>query len=106
MILPLIFAVISDTEKHLCCWTEQVGTAYGVVTAIQNGGLALFPIIVGGLRSHFGSYAPWSLSLPPSLSLSLSPSLPLPPSPLLSSLSSLSLSVSLFSLSLSDGRAA
>ena len=85
-----------------------MGTAYGVVTAIQNGGLALFPIIVGGLRSHFGSYAPWSLSLPPSLSLSLSPSpsLSLPLRPLLSSLSSLSLSVSLFSFSLSDGRAA
>jgi hypothetical protein len=36
-----------------------VGTAYGVVTAIQNGGLALFPVIVGVLKSHFHHYAPF-----------------------------------------------
>lgn len=38
---------------------HEVGTAYGVVTAIQNGGLALFPMIVGALKTACKTYAPW-----------------------------------------------
>lgn len=37
---------------------HEVGMAYGVVTAVQNGGLALFPLIVGSLRASLKAYAP------------------------------------------------
>ena len=30
-----------------------------VFVSVQNGGLALFPMIVAGLRTSFHSYAPW-----------------------------------------------
>jgi nitrate/nitrite transporter NarK len=35
---------------------HQLGTAYGVVTAVQNGGLAAFPIVVGAIKDAAGSY--------------------------------------------------
>lgn len=35
---------------------EHTGTGYGLVTAIQNIGLALFPLIIASLRSHSGNY--------------------------------------------------
>jgi nitrate/nitrite transporter NarK len=35
---------------------EQVGTAFGVMTAIQNIGLGLFPYLNGKLRELTGSY--------------------------------------------------
>jgi len=33
------------------CLQHQTGTAYGIMTAIQNGGLALFPVIIGEISS-------------------------------------------------------
>ncbi len=35
---------------------EVTGTAYGLMTAIQNLGLAVFPLIIGGLRSWTNTY--------------------------------------------------
>ena len=37
---------------------QYVGTAYGLLTAIQNGGLALFPIIVGKILSSCDNAQP------------------------------------------------
>ena len=34
----------------------QLGTAYGVITSVQNTGLAIFPIIVGVINDKTGSY--------------------------------------------------
>jgi len=36
--------------------SERVGTAFGVMTAIQNGGLGLFPLLNGLLRDKTGDY--------------------------------------------------
>ena len=39
------------------CFTvadKSVGTAYGLITAIQNSGLAAFPLVVAALRVHAG----------------------------------------------------
>lgn len=35
---------------------KRVGTAFGLMTAIQNGGLALFPLLNGWLRDKTGTY--------------------------------------------------
>jgi MFS family permease len=35
-----------------CCKAKQVGTAYGIATAVQNGGLALGPVIVGVIEDN------------------------------------------------------
>ncbi len=35
---------------------ERVGTAFGLMTAIQNTGMALFPVLNGALRDATGSY--------------------------------------------------
>ena len=35
---------------------NRVGTAFGIMTAIQNGGLALFPLLNGWLRDKTGTY--------------------------------------------------
>lgn len=35
---------------------KRVGTAFGLMTAIQNGGLALFPFLNGWLRDKTGTY--------------------------------------------------
>jgi MFS family permease len=35
---------------------KRVGTAFGLMTMIQNGGLALFPLLNGWLRDRTGSY--------------------------------------------------
>ena len=37
----------------------QVGMAYGVATAIQNGGLAAFPIVIAAIKTASGGYVPW-----------------------------------------------
>jgi MFS family permease len=37
---------------------HEVGMAYGVVTAVQNCGLFVFPLIIGALRSHYKAYSP------------------------------------------------
>jgi MFS-type transporter involved in bile tolerance (Atg22 family) len=36
--------------------SERVGTAFGLMTAIQNIGLGLFPLLNGVLRDKTGSY--------------------------------------------------
>jgi hypothetical protein len=36
-----------------------IGLAYGVVTSIQNGGLAAFPLIVSGIYTSNGAYIPF-----------------------------------------------
>jgi MFS family permease len=36
--------------------SERVGTAFGLMTAIQNIGLGLFPLLNGLLRDRTGSY--------------------------------------------------
>jgi nitrate/nitrite transporter NarK len=36
--------------------SERVGTAFGLMTAIQNVGLGLFPLLNGLLRDRTGSY--------------------------------------------------
>ncbi len=36
--------------------SERVGTAFGLMTAIQNGGLGLFPLLNGLLRDRTGDY--------------------------------------------------
>jgi MFS family permease len=36
--------------------SERVGTAFGVMTAIQNVGLGLFPLLNGLLRDRTGDY--------------------------------------------------
>lgn len=36
-----------------------IGLAYGVVTSIQNGGLAAFPLIVSGIYTSKGAYIPY-----------------------------------------------
>ena len=33
--------------------------AYGVATAIQNGGLAAFPIVIAAIKTASGGYVPW-----------------------------------------------
>jgi MFS family permease len=38
--------------------SERVGTAFGLMTAIQNIGLGLFPLLNGLLRDRSGSYVP------------------------------------------------
>ncbi len=38
--------------------SERVGTAFGLMTAIQNIGLGLFPLLNGLLRDKSGSYVP------------------------------------------------
>lgn len=35
---------------------RSVGTAFGLVTAVQNLGLALIPLVVGGLQAAFGTF--------------------------------------------------
>lgn len=35
---------------------KRLGTAFGLMTAIQNGGLALFPLLNGWLRDRTGTY--------------------------------------------------
>ncbi|MEW5901900.1 MAG: MFS transporter, partial [Acidobacteriota bacterium] len=35
---------------------ERVGTAFGLMTAIQNIGMALFPLLSGLLRDKTGAY--------------------------------------------------
>ena len=67
MYLPLIGQGVAYSVYASALWPSiqmvvqknEVGTAYGVVTAIQNGGLFLFPLIVGALKAQTGSYAPW-----------------------------------------------
>jgi hypothetical protein len=36
--------------------SSQCGTAYGLITAIQNIGLAILPLLVAAIRAHTGSY--------------------------------------------------
>lgn len=43
-------SVPATVEKH------QVGTAYGLMTALQNIGLATFPLCVGAIRAEAGEY--------------------------------------------------
>ena len=38
--------------------SHQVGIAYGMITAIQNGGLALFPMLVAAVYDIQDSYIP------------------------------------------------
>ena len=67
MYLPLIGQGVAYSVYASALWPSvqmvvkqhEVGTAYGVVTAIQNGGLALFPMIVVFLKTWKGHYAPW-----------------------------------------------
>jgi MFS family permease len=46
---PAVPDVVPDARK---------GVAFGVVTAVQNGGLALFPVLVAAMRAHTHSYEP------------------------------------------------
>ena len=56
-IYPLILLGIAYSIYASAIWPSvalvvresKLGTAYGLITAVQNGGLALFPIIVGAL---------------------------------------------------------
>lgn len=57
---PLVFQGLSYAVFAAALWPSvpyvvkrhQTGTAYGIMTAIQNGGLALFPVIIGAISSH------------------------------------------------------
>ncbi len=44
-------AVPSTVQKH------QIGTAYGLMTSLQNVGLAIFPLCVGAIRAEAGEYS-------------------------------------------------
>lgn len=44
-----IFASVIWPGISLVCSKEKLGLAYGIATSIQNGGLALFPLIIAGI---------------------------------------------------------
>jgi len=44
-----VFAAALWPSVPYCVDERYVGTAYGLLTAVQNGGLALFPVIIGQL---------------------------------------------------------
>ena len=67
-ILPLIgqgiayslFAAVLWPSVPFSVEKKSVGTAYGLITAIQNAGLALFPVVISGIQqSSGGKYLPW-----------------------------------------------
>lgn len=61
---PLIFQGLAYSIFAAALWPSvpylvkrhQVGTAYGVMTALQNGGLALFPVLVAAINNYFDSW--------------------------------------------------
>jgi len=66
--LPLIGQGISYSCFAAVLWPsvpysvpeKSVGTAYGLITAIQNSGLAMFPLIIAMIYKHSDShYIPW-----------------------------------------------
>eukprot|EP01017_Pseudomicrothorax_dubius_P050230 TRINITY_DN9472_c0_g1_i2.p1 TRINITY_DN9472_c0_g1~~TRINITY_DN9472_c0_g1_i2.p1 ORF type:complete len:120 (+),score=23.73 TRINITY_DN9472_c0_g1_i2:65-424(+) len=48
-----IFVTIIWPSIALIVDTKYLGTAYGLTTAVQNSGMALFPLIVGYLHDTF-----------------------------------------------------
>ena len=64
--LPMIVLGISFSLVPAALWPalplmvkeNQLGTAYGVIAMIQNVGLFTFPLAVGAIRDHLGTYNP------------------------------------------------
>lgn len=64
MIVALVLLGLSYTVYAAALWPSvpctvlrrQVGTAYGLMTSLQNVGLTLFPLCVGAIRAEAGSY--------------------------------------------------
>jgi len=62
--VPLVIIGISYSVYAAAIWPSvayvvrehELGTAYGVVTAIQNIGLGVTPLVVGVIKDHFGTY--------------------------------------------------
>ena len=65
-ILPLVGQGVAYSCFAACLWPsvpfaveeKSVGTAYGLITAIQNSGLAAFPLVVSALKTASGHYIP------------------------------------------------
>ena len=61
---PLFFQGLAYAMYAAALWPaigasvkkDEGGMAYGLTTAMQNIGLAMFPILVAGLRSKYGNY--------------------------------------------------
>lgn len=62
--VPLVLLGVSYSIYASAMWpsvayvVEQrlLGTAYGIVTAVQNAGLAVFPLIIGAIKDKTGTY--------------------------------------------------
>mmetsp|Transcript_26949 Transcript_26949/g.93536 ORF Transcript_26949/g.93536 Transcript_26949/m.93536 type:complete len:552 (-) Transcript_26949:41-1696(-) len=62
--VPLIFQGVAYSIFAAALWPSvpylvkphQTGSAYGVMTALQNGGLALFPLLVAAINSYYNSW--------------------------------------------------
>jgi len=64
--IPMIILGLSFSLVPASLWPalplmvkeKQLGTAYGVIAMVQNVGLFIFPLLVGVIRDHTGSYNP------------------------------------------------
>ena len=62
-LVPLFMLGVSYSVAASIVWptaaflvpSNLLGLGYGIMTAIQNGGLGIAPLIVVGLKTHFGS---------------------------------------------------
>jgi nitrate/nitrite transporter NarK len=65
-IIPMVVLGLSFSLVPAALWPSvplmvkdnQLGTAYGVISMVQNIGLALFPFLAGRIRDITGSYKP------------------------------------------------
>ena len=53
-----LYAAVIWPSVPLTVTKQYTGTAYGVITSIQNIGLALFPLMIAGIFNMSGSYIP------------------------------------------------
>jgi MFS family permease len=53
-----LFAAVMWPSVPLTVSKQYTGTAFGVITSIQNMGLALFPLIIASIYNTSGSYIP------------------------------------------------
>jgi MFS family permease len=67
-ILPLVFQGVSYSLYAAVIWPSVplvvgptvTGSAYGMITSLQNLGLATFPLLLGEIYNSFGAYVPFT----------------------------------------------